>query len=149
MAFQPETGWQKSTKIQELIQRKWILLRVPLFSSKIPRNKYVLWSASFQKAREHCPKPMKLRAGISPHLLAVVHKVDFHLGWDFFSRMISLMEVMVLVAKDAALLFTLVLWRNNYVAVWCSKGVWSSKGAFRYRRYGLMFCKLENTTVIE
>lgn len=27
---------------------------------------------------------MKLRVGISPHLLAVVHKVDFNLGWDFF-----------------------------------------------------------------
>lgn len=36
--FQPGTGWQESTRLQELIQRKWILLRLPLFPSKIPRK---------------------------------------------------------------------------------------------------------------
>lgn len=144
MAFQPGTGWQKSTKIQELIQRKWILLRVPLFSSKIPRNKYVLWSASFQKAREHCPKPMKLRAGISPHLLAVVHKVDFHLGWDFFSEWFPLWKWWF--SRQRMQLCYLHRYCEGIITLLC---VQQMESAFRYHRYGLMFCKLENTTVIE
>jgi len=62
---------------------------------------YTLWSATFQKAGEYCPKVKKLRAGISPRLLVAVHKVSFHLV--FFFQMISAMPVMLLLCQKAQL----------------------------------------------
>lgn len=92
--FRSGSGRQESARLQELILRKWIPLRLPVYSSKISRNWYTPCSAPFQRAGERCLKPKKPRAGISLCVVVFTHKLSFHLGWDFFSQIISLTPVM-------------------------------------------------------
>lgn len=80
-----------------------------IFFQDIQELIYTLVS-SIPKSWEYSPKMKKLRARISPHLLVVVHKVSFHLDWEFFfPNDFSYASHMALVAKDAALLVKLLL----------------------------------------